>query len=995
MFSNRISKGRLLALVAALLLVLTVIPPLSAPVGASGYRMDSDLKDSQASFWGEAAYDNSGYPVVSGGDVNGDGYDDFLIGVFENSEGGSYAGQTYLILGKASGWAMDTNLSKADASFWGENVDDYSGSAAAIVGDVNGDGFDDILIGATGNSDGGSYTGQTYLIFGKASGWAMDTSLSKADASFWGENVNDWSGNVVSGAGDVNRDGYADFLIASASNSEAADGAGQTYLIFGKASGWAMDTSLSKADASFLGENMQDYSGSMVAPAGDVNGDGYGDFLISTYANSDGGDYAGQTYLIFGKASGWAMDTSLSKADASFWGENAYDMAGTTLAGGGDVNGDGYDDILIGATGNSEGGFLAGQTYLILGKASGWAQDTVLSNADASFWGEAPNDYAGASIADAGDMNGDGYDDILIGANQNGEPGYGAGQTYLILGKASGWAQDTVLSKADASFWGEEIGDASGVYVATGDVNGDGYDDILIGAITNMEGGVVAGQTYLIFFDSAPTAPSNFHSKLKGDGKAIDLSWDTVPYWKDITGYDIYRSSDGSSYKMIAQVNGTTLSYNDTKVDLGRTYYYKVTATSFPKLVSPFSDTIEVFNDIDTDLDNIGNALDTDDDGDGVPDASDAFPLDPNEWLDTDLDGIGNNADTDDDNDGILDAMDAAPLNPLNGIQSDIALISTTLQEVQGTVNDIKVDMALMDGNLTALSTNVTAMNNSLSTHIKGLATDISGLNLTLQSEIDALGSGVKTDIAGLNRTLKSLNTSLHAELTAMEAEDQAFQGETATTLQEILDQLDTLDMNMTKNIKDLQTTLNNLNSTTLAQMEQQLTAIENKIDASGKASSNDTKSVLEKISALKTDIGQFRSDTSTRLNNITDLLAQLDNLTLMAQNIKSIQQDTAAMKAELARLNDIENSIKEIKKEQAKTTNKVEGTGGLNMAMVALLVIILVVAIVLLFVGRKSSGTSAPVTVEEEPVKRHTKSNKPKKTEETEVEEAEEEEEA
>jgi hypothetical protein len=351
------------------------------------------------------------------------------------------------------------------------------------------------LISAPGYGSGG----KTYLILGKASGWAINTSLSAASASFVG-NAGDASGISVSGAGDVNGDGYDDILIGAENYSDAT---GKTYLILGKASGWAVDTSLSSASASFIGEDQYDKSGHSVSNAGDVNRDGYGDILIGAYAYGNG---AGKTYLILGKASGWAMDTPLSSADESFVGENGGfgeevpDNSGESVSGAGDVNGDGYADILIGAGGY--GGDYTGQAYLILGGSSGWGTDINLSSASASFIGEHPGDIGISGldmpVSGAGDVNGDGYDDILIGT-----PGYLSGnhigQTYLILGKASGWAMDTSLSSASASFIGENTADYSGYSVSgAGDVNGDGYADILIGAENNDEGGDNAGKTYLI-----------------------------------------------------------------------------------------------------------------------------------------------------------------------------------------------------------------------------------------------------------------------------------------------------------------------------------------------------------------------------------------------------------------------------------------------------------------------------------------------------------------
>ena len=412
---------------------------------------DTDLSSADASFWGEDAGDFSGYSVASAGDINGDGRDDFLIGAYLDEDGGTGAGQTYLILGRAAAdWGMDFDLSSADASFWGEDADDMSGRSVASAGDVNGDGYDDFLIGAEGDDDGGSCAGQTYLILGRAAAdWGMDFDLSNADASFWGEDVGDFSGYSVASAGDVNGDGRDDFLIGAFQDEEGGFVAGQTYLILGRAAAdWGMDFDLSNADASFWGEDAGDASGYSVASAGDVNGDGRDDFLIGAYGDEDGGSGAGQTYLILGRAAAdWGMDFDLSNADASFWGEDADDMSGRSVASAGDVNGDGRDDFLIGAYGDEDGGTGAGQTYLILGRAAAdWGMDFDLSNADASFWGENGGDYSGWSVASAGDVNGDGRDDFLIGACYDEDGGSYAGQTYLLLGSPPPVQYDLTIS---------------------------------------------------------------------------------------------------------------------------------------------------------------------------------------------------------------------------------------------------------------------------------------------------------------------------------------------------------------------------------------------------------------------------------------------------------------------------------------------------------------------------------------------------------------------
>ena len=513
-------------LIMNLLLILSFFE--SASVKALDYGMDTDIGNVNASFWRENPDPLPGISVTGAGDVNGDGYDDILIGIPNNVDDAREAGRTYLIFGKDSGWTMDSNLSASDASFRGEYEGDYSGYSVAGAGDVNRDGYDDILIGAIYNKDRDfPYAGKTYLILGKATGWAMDTNLSSSDASFLEVDASD-RGNSVAGAGDVNGDGYDDILIG-ATNNFGGVWPDQTYLIFGKDSGWAMDTPLSASDASFLGEVNYDYSGCSVAGGGDINGDGYDDILIGAYGNDENGNKSGQTYLILGKPSAWEMGVNLAASDASFRGEDEDDRSGAPIAVAGDVDGDGYDDILIGAYGNDENGNDSGQTYLIFGKASGWQMDTNLSASDASFWGENPKDGHLARVAGAGDVNGDGYDDILIGAPVNNDGGIRAGQTYLILGRAYDWVMDTNLSTSDASFWGENESDFSGWAIAgAGDVNGDGYDDILISALEDA-------QTYLIFPDHNPE-PMPITSPFDRDGDGVPNVDDAFP--DDITRWE-------------------------------------------------------------------------------------------------------------------------------------------------------------------------------------------------------------------------------------------------------------------------------------------------------------------------------------------------------------------------------------------------------------------------------------------------------------------------
>jgi subtilisin family serine protease len=453
------------------------------------YCGDTLLFVADASFTGENEFDNSGYSISSAGDVNGDGYDDIIIGAEGNSDGAYKSGQTYLILGKSAGWGY-ISLSEADASFTGVNEFDNSGKSVSSAGDVNGDGYDDILIGVPNAST-------VYLILGKQTGWLMDTPLNQAaDASFLG---NGWLGHAVSSSGDVNGDGYDDIIISAPLANGEASVAGKTYLILGKASGWAMDTDINNADASFLGEGELDKAGWSVSSSGDVNGDGYDDILIGSHTNDEGGNWAGQTYLIFGKPTGWTLDTPLrTGSDASFIGETGY-RSGLSVSLAGDINSDGYDDILIGAP--YEWPLYpdppAGKAYLIFGKQTGWSMDTLLSTVDASFngtenittWGA---DNTGIYVSPAGDINGDGYDDFIIGDDMGSEVNQSGGN--LFFGRPGGWHQNMDITEADVN-----INGGGKAAFSAGDVNGDGMNDLAFGTYLNDEAAFSAGKSYVMF----------------------------------------------------------------------------------------------------------------------------------------------------------------------------------------------------------------------------------------------------------------------------------------------------------------------------------------------------------------------------------------------------------------------------------------------------------------------------------------------------------------
>ncbi len=369
-------------------------------------------------------------------DANGDGLADVLLGA--SGVNGS-AGRAYLHPGGVSGISQTASpvLTGPDTA------QAYFGESVASAGDVNGDGFGDALVGARGV---GGLAGRAYLYLGSAAG------LSAVPATITGPDVPNGSfGTSVSGAGDVNGDGFGDIVVGA----DIVGGSGRAYLYSGSASG------LSPNPATITGPDVPGGGfGAAVAGAGDINGDGFGDIVVGAYGvNST----AGRAYLYLGSGSGLVVPP------ATITGPDVASGAfGRAVEGVGDINGDGFGDVLVGAYGMNG---YAGRAYVYTGGASGLSSSSLpLTGPDVA------NSYFGES-ASAGDVNGDGFSDVVVGASGASELNENAGRAYLYRGSAAGFAAPIITIR------GPDVANAYFGVSASSDVNGDTFADVVVGAL--------------------------------------------------------------------------------------------------------------------------------------------------------------------------------------------------------------------------------------------------------------------------------------------------------------------------------------------------------------------------------------------------------------------------------------------------------------------------------------------------------------------------------
>ncbi|MCB8944456.1 MAG: FG-GAP repeat protein [Ardenticatenaceae bacterium] len=470
-----------LALLILIIAAPTAVSQSHTPSSASSQQLSTlhlpeswvAESDQQGSEFGLAA--------ASAGDVNGDGYDDVIVGAPRYDAGTYREGAAFVFYGSAGGIS-----SLPDWHVGGGQTGARFGSAVASAGDINHDGFDDVLIGAHAYNDGQAKVGAVFVFLGAAGGLSVT-----ADTLLIGEEKEAEFGFSVASAGDVNGDEYDDVIVGARYADTGKTNGGAAYLYYGSESGLAL-----LPGWTVLGGQEDAQLGTAVASAGDVDDDGCDDIVVGAPYYDDVAANEGAAFVFRGSPTGLG--------DVPHWqaqGGQAEAGFGSAVAGAGDVNGDGFGELIVGAPRYSDAWSNEGAAFLFSGTAVGLSptpsRRLTGGQAAASF---------GTSVGSAGDVNGDGFGDVVVGSPLYSGDQSQEGAVFLYSGSANGlshWFAWSAEGDKAETWFGYTVGTA-------GNVNGDAFSDLIAGAPQYRLNHIIVGRVMGYYGTSGPTVTSTF-----------------------------------------------------------------------------------------------------------------------------------------------------------------------------------------------------------------------------------------------------------------------------------------------------------------------------------------------------------------------------------------------------------------------------------------------------------------------------------------------------
>lgn len=509
--------------------------------GSNGFTLSGALTNE------DGTYDIGISSASRAGDINGDGFDDFVVGDqgFSGSIRDGQPGRSYIVFGKADGFDRDLDLTTLDGNngFIVEGSDDsLLGASVSGAGDINGDGIDDLIVGAPFFNPFGGGTGSSFVVFGREDGFERKLSFLDLDGrnGFTLEGINrtryggDSAGASVGGAGDINGDGIDDVVIG-------APGGNEGYVVFGNSQGFDSTFDLANLNGTngFVIDGVEGIEGTgvSVSRAGDINGDGLDDVVIgaSRYGRS-----TSASYVVFGRAEGFGLRFDLADINGAngfaITGVEANEGLGVSVSGAGDVNRDGIDDLIVGSSNANFDSNGPGNSYIIYGSTSPFGSNISVDTLDGNEGFTIAGVGGGASVSDAGDFNGDGTTDLIIGESQFTE-GESLGTGYVIYGPVLG--NDPLIQAQPDTFTTDSDTVVSGNVFSD---NGSGAD--LVAENTTLSLSETDAE-----LGTPVTLPSGALLTLRADGT---FDYDPNGQFDNLDNFD--KTTDSFSYTL---TNGT------------------------------------------------------------------------------------------------------------------------------------------------------------------------------------------------------------------------------------------------------------------------------------------------------------------------------------------------------------------------------------------------------------------------------------------------------
>lgn len=456
--------------------------------------------------------DRFGFDVANAGDLNLDGTNDLIVGAYYGDE--QHQGAAFLVGLNPDGSAKDC-IKMANGIAWkntGLNQNDYFGVSVTGLGDFNGDGLMDWAVGASQDDDGGSNKGAVYILFSNEgprqrhlAGSVLDAHrIAHNEGGFGTLSSNDQFGQSAIGIGDINGDGIADMAIGAPGDDDGGEDRGAAYVLFLNANHTVSATQkISLSSGNFtgsLGENTN--FGYTITPLGDLDKDGVPDIALGCNGDDDGNTNAGAVWILFLNSDGTVKShQKISNTSGGFAASlDADDRFGRSVACLGDVNRDGIIDLAVGARDDDDGGTDAGAAYILFLNTDGTVKShQKISNSDGNLnYSIGRNYHFGESMCSLGDLNGDGTPDLALGGLTNANSGMFA----MLMLNEDGTVQSEMVhintpgtpEIASQDYWGKGL-------ACIGDLNGDGYPDVVTGALGDDDGESGAGAFYVLFLN--------------------------------------------------------------------------------------------------------------------------------------------------------------------------------------------------------------------------------------------------------------------------------------------------------------------------------------------------------------------------------------------------------------------------------------------------------------------------------------------------------------